>query len=201
MVRTITGWLLGAAGLLAGCHASVESPPPADTLPAPRAGGDVLGARIPVERLEDGSPWDEPAPATLLRWWTDTCPWCEASLPALEELRARFEPRGLRTVAVYHPKPPRAVAADAVRDLAAERGYRGPLARDLHWDVLREFWLDTGPRPATSASFLLDGTGRIRFVHPGPVFFPSDDPEHGREDADFADLVRAVEALLEEAGR
>ena len=175
-------------------------------LPVPRAGGDAVGARIEDAWLERWIGARVPlsgagaARATLLRWWTDTCPSCEASLPAVEELRTRYASRGLATVAVYHPKPPRFESDAAVRAAAAERGYHGPLAVDGDWSALARFWLDTGDRTATSASFLVDATGAIRFVHPGPEFHQVEgetDADHATCASDFRDLERAIEALLD----
>ena len=164
-------------------------------MPEPRAGGDRLGVSIapylPV-KLD--------APATLVRWWTDSCPFCEASLPALEELRTRYAPAGLATLAVYHPKPPREVDEAEARATALRLGYGGHVVVDPEWKGLRGLWLDTAPeggRPATSASFLVDAEGIVRFVHPGPEFHPGGPPEHARCRADFAALDAAIRALLD----
>jgi hypothetical protein len=191
--------------LVCSCGSSAERGARAP-LPEPRAGGDVLGVRLDAARIERwiGAPvplsGDGAAPATLVRWWTDGCRFCEASLPAVEELRRRYGARGFRTVAVYHPKPPRAVDDADVLSAARERGYAGAVAVDPDWSALRGVWLDTGERGATSVSFLLDRDGAIRFVHPGPDFHPSDEPAEQRQSEDFEALERAILALLDEAG-
>lgn len=196
--------LLGLAAACAG-----EPPPEFRTS---QAGVDRLG-------LEIQSSWvprwlDEPlafsgpaaAPATLIRFWTDECPYCDASLPALERLREELGPRGLATLAIYHPKPPRQVSAEEIRAAAVARGYHGPLAADLEWKALERIWLSGRTEPsATSASFLLDRDGRIRFVHPGPLFHPSGEDHElsiPAEEAsrDFDDLRAAITALLHEQG-
>lgn len=174
-------------------------------MPAPRAGRERIGADLtPLmpgrwigEPVEIAGP--RAAPATLVRWWTDTCPFCEASMPALEELRLEFASEGLATVGVYHPKPPREVSDDFVQASASELGYHGPLAVDERWSALRAVWLDTGERGFTSASFLVDAQGRLRFLHPGPEFHPSSDAEHARCAADYADLRAAIRALISES--
>lgn len=171
-------------------------------LPASRAGQDVLGRDVsglfPERWL--GKPVavgaaDGPR-ATLVRFWTDSCPYCVRSLPVVEQLRLEFADAGLVTVGVYHPKPPRPVADDMVTQAASERGYHGPIAVDEDWEMLEALWLDGPRRAATSASFLLDADGVVRFVHPGPEFFESDDPAHALADADVDDLRQAVAALL-----
>ncbi len=138
---------------------------------------------------------------TLYRWWTSTCPYCEASLPAVEALDKEFGPRGLAVVAVYHPKPPRQVSDAVIRQSARAIGYTGPIAVDLDWSVLRKVWLSTGRRQATSVTFLVDARGVVRYVHPGPDFFPSDKPEDVQQNADYAGLREAAGKLLDEAGK
>ncbi len=135
-----------------------------------------------------GPPASADARATLVRFWTDACPYCRASLPAIDRLRREHAPAGLDTVAVYHPKPPRAVADADVERAARELGYEGALAVDADWELLRRLWLDTGERAATSATFLADADGVVRWVHPGPELFESD----------VAELERAIEELLTE---
>jgi hypothetical protein len=38
----------------------------------------------------------------------------------------------------------------------------------------------------------------IRYVHPGPDFFPSTDPDSARQNADFRAIEQAIVALLAE---
>lgn len=178
------------------------------TLPASRGGQDRVGEAFPAMRF-DG--WARRAAkkdnaharpkATLYRWWTDQCGFCKASLPAIEQLRREFEPQGLEVVAVYHPKPARDVSDRAILNHAAAFDYAGDVAVDFDWSELRRAYATMRNRGATSVSFLVDSQGMIRFVHPGPVFFPSEDPRHGRENSDFAMLRSAIEALLDENTR
>ena len=180
------------------------------TLPPERGGQDLIGTVWPKLSFDawlatpERKPLQTEGGITLFRWWTDACPYCEKSLPALEKLRGEFastrvgEP-GLRIVAVYHPKPARAITeADHkfILDAASERGYHGPIAIDADWSELERVWLDTGSRDATSASFVVDEKGVIRFVHPGPQFFASDEPAHARDNSDFQMLREAIRMLL-----
>ncbi len=181
-----------------------SAPPtaPALEMPLPRGGANVIGELATpldaVQAVGEVTAWRGAAPATLVRWWTDTCPFCARSLPAIEAMRADYGERGLQTLAVYHPKPPRPVDEGAVRAAAERLGYSGPLAVDRDWSVLRELYLDRNRSSPTSVSFLLDDEGRVRFVHPGPQFFPSEDPRFSQESEDEHDLRRAIEVLLAE---
>ncbi|RKY20485.1 MAG: hypothetical protein DRQ55_07575 [Planctomycetota bacterium] len=201
---SVTLGLALALALTSAC-AEAERPKsplaqPAETQVTSIPGSDVLGREV-LSLLP--ARWAGPIPdlakarAVLLRFWTDTCPYCRASLPALDTLRSRYAERGLVTVGVYHPKPPRAVH-DAVVLVAADAlGYHGPLAIDADWSALRAIWLEGAtPRNATSASFLLDSEGRVRFVHPGPEFHETPSAGHEACVRDYAALDAAIDALL-----
>lgn len=175
------------------------------TVPPSRDGQDRVGQPAP--------PWgtmswlnskplslsDLSGKVVLIRFWTDTCPFCEATAPALRRLDAEFAARGLMVIGMYHPKPPgtrRPVAA--VERAARQWGWRFPVALDTEWKTLNAFWLSTGDRFATSASFILDRHDLIRFVHPGPELHPAGPVDHSRCRADYQDVRRAVLALLAE---
>lgn len=182
------------------------------TLPANRGGQDRIGTEFPdvqfdrwIRRggpnLPDDGPRAEPASlarprATLYRWWTDTCPFCESSLPAVELLRTKYAQHGLRTVAVYHPKPPRHVPDEEIAAAAQRLGYHGDIAVDLDWSALREAYLRSGRRFATSVTFIVDKDGVTRFLHPGPEFFPSNNPAHAQAEEDFGLIESAIRVLL-----
>src|SRR4051812_13451914 len=189
--RTLGALILGAgASSLFGEEKGSAPAPDIKTLPPSRGGQDVLGAKFPdppkftrMLMAEDPiqKPDDKPARATLYRWWTNGCPFCASTLPAIETLRKKYAAAGLRVVGVYHPKPPREVTDEQVRQFAKTIGYRGEIAIDQEWAVLKEAYLNKGKRTATSISLLVDADGLIRFVHPGTEYFPSDKPEEAQE--------------------
>ncbi len=172
-------------------------------VPEPRAGRDRLGQPAPTwDELtwlgpQAPSPDDLRGKVVLIRWWTDTCPFCRSTAPALRELDRRYRDRGLVVIGMYHPKP-RGTPVDPARVRAQVEhwAWTFPVAIDADWSLLDRYWLRTGDRDATSVSFLVDRQGTIRYVHPGPEFHdfgPDDDPQARR---DHADLVTAIEALL-----
>jgi thiol-disulfide isomerase/thioredoxin len=179
--------------------------PKVETLPASRGGQDIVGSTLPpltfdrwLRDTSDAKKPNEPnAPrVTLYRWWTDGCPFCERTLPAIESLRNKYEKQGLRVVAVFHTKPPGPLKDETILKAADRIGYAGPIAVDPEWAVLKKVYLDRSDRRATSVSLLVDEKAVIRFVHPGVQFFPSDDPQCAQEDADFKLLERAIVTLL-----
>ncbi len=173
------------------------------TLPKTKVGADVVGTRLPLEALrwlntDDGATPKLDASVTLVRWWTDSCPYCASSLPAFAELEAAYSDDGFQTIAVYHPKPPRAVKNEVVLNAAKRIGYGGYIAVDDDWDVLRACYLDTGKRPATSVTFLLDSAGTIRYIHPGPELRPGIGPGESALQAQYDEMRQAIEALIAE---
>ena len=134
----------------------------------------------------------------LYRWWTSGCPFCAKTLPGIETLRTRYESKGLRVVGVFHPKPPRDVPAETIKEAAKKIGFEGVIAADDSWSQLKRVWL-TEERPATSVSILVDAKGVIRYVHPGTMFFPSDDPKYAKENEAFRALEAAVAKVVAEA--
>lgn len=139
----------------------------------------------------------------LVRWWTDTCPFCASSAPALRGIHEQYSDQGLTLVGVFHPKAGRDDPLDIerVRRSVETREFTFPVAIDWNWrnGVLKDWWL-TGPdRPATSVTFLLDRAGVIRFVHPGMEYHDQSGPEgHAMCVADMASIQAAIEGLLAE---
>ncbi len=154
----------------------------------------------------EGAEWLNPEPlrledlrgkVVLVRWWTDSCPYCSRSAPALNEFHARYARRGLIVIGMYHQKPiDRRITASEIREAARERGFGFPIAIDRNWSVLRHWWLDRGPRSATSVSFLIDQRGVIRHIHPGPAFHREVVRGDVRPRRDFGELESIIEALL-----
>jgi thiol-disulfide isomerase/thioredoxin len=209
MFRT---WLVIPAILIHGTFTTIsfaaaalpQTRPAIESLPASRGGQDLLGKPMPVLQFDrwlntqGNRPPELAHSVTLYRWWTDGCPFCAKTLPAIEKFQQEFGPQGLKVVAVYHPKPPRDVADATILEAAKRIGYDGAIAVDSHWVALRQLWLSTGRRNATSASFLVDRDGNIRFVHPGVEFFPSNDPEDAEHNQDYLLMRQAIACLLAE---
>ncbi|MBI4484200.1 MAG: redoxin domain-containing protein [Acidobacteria bacterium] len=132
----------------------------------------------------------------LVRFWLDGCPFCEATAPALNELREKYAGDGLVVIGIHHPKPPGIARKERVLSATGRLRFRFPVATDPDWKTLRSFWLDTGPRQTTSASFLIDQRGVIRYVHPGVEFHRSSDPAHRDCNRSFLEIDRVIGQLL-----
>jgi peroxiredoxin len=164
-----------------------------------REGDELVGRRAPDLQL---TYWVNSAPllisdltgkVVLLRWWTDTCPFCAATAPALRELESKFGPAGLQVIGVFHPKPAGDWNVERVRAATARLGFTFPVAIDGDWSALKRWWLDSGNREYTSVSFILDKHGIIRYVHPGGEYHMgkcTPGQEHCAED------FRAIEMII-----
>lgn len=173
------------------------------------AGNDRIGVAAPSFEF-DG--WLNSKPlsleslrgqAVLVRWWTETCPFCASSAPALRAIHEQYSPEGLTVIGVYHPKANRDGPLDISRvERAVEaRELDFPIAIDWDWrnGTLANWWL-TGPeRPATSVTFLLDKSGIIQFVHPGMEYHdPNGSDGHAMCASDMAGIRFQIERLLAE---
>lgn len=173
-------------------------------IPLTRSGQELLGKAFDLEGLRwvnprSGVPFELEGQVTLVRWFTDRCQFCARSVPAVVQLGEEFGKRGFQTVLVYHPKPPAPVRDRDATKAAANLGYRGPLAVDADWSVLSRVYLAKHPEGATSVSFLLDKSGVVRYVHPGPEFGPTAEPDLKQVNQDYEDIKAAIEILLTES--
>ncbi|HRQ66531.1 MAG TPA: redoxin domain-containing protein [Xanthomonadaceae bacterium] len=173
------------------------------------AGADLIGHAAPPFRFdgwfnsEGVTLQDLRGRVVLVRWWTDTCPFCASSAPALRALHEAYADRGLSLIGVFHPKAGRDDPLDMARVQRAvdARRFEFPVAVDWDWrnGTLKDWW-HTGPkRPATSVTFILDKTGVIRFVHPGMEYHDDNgSPEHGMCMDDMGRIRQTIEQLLAE---
>lgn len=173
------------------------------------AGNDRVGVAAPPFQFdawlnsEPKSIEDLRGRVLLVRWWTETCPFCASSAPALRALHQEYADQGLTVIGVFHPKAGRDDPLDLerVRRAVASRRFEFPIAVDWDWRnrTLKQWWL-TGPkRPATSVTFVVDKAGVIRFVHPGMEYHDPDGNEgHEACHQDMATIRATIERLLAE---
>ena len=173
------------------------------------AGDDRIGVDAPAFKL-DGWLNSEPlkledlkGQVVLVRWFTDTCPYCASSAPALRELYEEYTDKGLKIIGVYHPKAGRNDPLDVerVQRVVDTREFKFPVAIDWDWrnGTLKDWWL-TGPkRPGTSVTFILDKSGVIQFVHPGMEYHEDNGSElHTMCASDMGRIRAAIERLIVE---
>jgi len=169
----------------------------------PDSPASVLGQKAPdwtFTRWVRGEPMSLASlrgKVVLVRWWTEDCHFCRATLPEIEMLRKRYGADGFVTVCVFHPKPPHDVSNLHILEVAAKLGYDGPIAFDRDWVTLGRYWLDGHPeRNWTSVSFLIDRDGVIRWAHGGGEYHLTDDPRHRVCNDDAKQLEATIVELL-----
>jgi thiol-disulfide isomerase/thioredoxin len=170
------------------------------------AGDDRIGVAAPPFQFDA---WVNSEPLSLeelegrvvlVRWWTDTCPFCASSAPALRALHEEYSGSGLTVIGVFHPKAGMDDPLDVprVRRAVDARDFQFPVAIDWEWrtGTLKDWWL-TGPdRPATSVTFILDRSGVIQFVHPGMEYHDDNGSEqHAMCTNDMGRIRAAIERL------
>ena len=132
----------------------------------------------------------------LIRWWTETCPFCSRSAPALNEFHDIFKEKGLVVVGMYHPKPPGPRRQKALEKAVKRLGFEFPIALDMDWRMLRRYWLAKGRNRWTSVSFLIDKRGKIRYIHPGGEYYKGETQTEAQRDYD--ELKGLIEKLIAE---
>ena len=175
------------------------------------AGDDLIGSAALPFRFDA---WLGSAPlaledlrghVVLVRWWTDTCPFCASSAPALRALHEEYADRGLKVIGVFHPKAGRDDPLDvaSVQRAVTARQFVFPVAIDWNWreGTLKDWWLAGVKRPATSVTFIVDKAGIIRFIHPGMEYHDANGSEQHAMCVDDMGRIRAViERLAAEQG-
>ena len=137
----------------------------------------------------------------LIRWWTETCPFCSSSAPALNEFHDIFKEKGLVVVGMYHPKPPGPRRQKALEKAVKRLGFEFPIALDMDWSRLRRYWLSNSRHRWTSVSFLIDKRGKIRYIHPGGEYYKGEDETRTDAERDYDELKAMIEKLIAEPSR
>ena len=170
----------------------------------PRTGAELVGTQ--AKEWAVGPEWanskalrlsDLRGRVVVVRFWTDTCDFCAASLPAMQKLADEFRKEAVTFIGIYHSKPRGSERpwSEAVAR-AKELGVRFPITYDHMWKTARAWWLEGGHRGATSSSFVIGPDGKIVFVHPGPIFCPRDGCTNAQANADYEAIRAAIQASL-----
>jgi peroxiredoxin len=206
--------VLAAAGSLSPSRVDLASIPPAEALARP--GPIVRGSDAEAKALVGTKPPPFPAirwldgekrslatlagRVILIRSFTNACPFCVTSMPALETLHRNYGPRGLIVLGVYHPKPKRQVASEDVARFARSLGVTFPIGLDADWRLVEDWWLARTESDWTSVTWVLGRDGLIRYIHPGGEYHAEGGPDHARCRTDEHDIRRIIERLLAEPG-
>lgn len=198
-VRRRTSFAAVLVAAMAACVLAMTMSKSLPGMPPPAEGGsgDLIGTRAQEWHL-DG--WLNSKPlkladlrgkVVLVRWWTaPECPHCAATAPVLNAFHKEYTDKGLVVVGVYHQKGRTPLKEPDVALHAQRLGFQFPVAIDRDWTTLKQWWLETGDRPWTSVSFLIDRQGVIRHIHEGGRY------EKGSDDAKL--MEEKIKELLRE---
>jgi len=157
VLRRRTG-RLAAAFLALSAWACVAEPVPSENLA-------LLGELAPDLRLEwmDGTPAgllsELRGKVVLLEFWRTWCEACQAEVPYLNDLHARYQPDGLFVVGVTSEE------ASVVRTALDLESIAYPVARTSDAQAERQWGITAVPR-----AFLVDREGALVWVgHPGAL--------------------------------
>jgi len=152
-----------AAALTAQSHAQVV---PGNSFPSLAAGG-LSGGKAP----------ETAGSVLLVDFWASWCAPCKASFPAYSRIQAAYAARGLAVVAIGVDDSPSAYEAFVAK---LRPGFT------TLYDPQHKF-VSLVQVPTMPTSYLVDRSGRVRFVHPG---FHGDQTER--------EIRAEIEALLDE---
>ncbi|MET0592385.1 MAG: TlpA disulfide reductase family protein [Polyangiaceae bacterium] len=107
------------------------------------------------------------AKAVLVNAWATWCESCEHEIPILQKLEERFAPQGVKIVLVSVDEPDQMTQ---IRSFLTEKGIR--LKSYVAAPPLDAFKAGMNPRwpGMLPASFLFDGTGKLRYFWGGEAF-------------------------------
>jgi thiol-disulfide isomerase/thioredoxin len=109
------------------------------------------------QKLEGNLPALTPDKVVLVDFWASWCGPCAGSFPVMEELHQRYKERGLVIVAVNVDEK----AAD-MEAFLKKRSASFAVVRDAEHKLVSAVNVKAMP-----TSFILDGTGKVRFMHNG----------------------------------
>jgi peroxiredoxin len=175
-------------GVLAICWLSAvqtlaAEPDPIGTKPPEWQVGDWINCKPMTLKGQAGK-------VVLVRWWTGGgCPYCSATMPALNEFHEQYKEQGLVVIGFYHHKASSPLDAAKVKRTVEQLEIKFPVAIDPKWQTLRRWWLDDHMRGWTSVSFLIDRRGVIRHIHPGGKYVKGDEA-HKQMKAKIEELLK-----------
>jgi thiol-disulfide isomerase/thioredoxin len=108
-------------------------------------------------RLEGKLPDDVKGRVVLLDFWASWCGPCKSSFPAMEQLKSKYDDQGLTIIAVNVDEKP-----ENMRGFLDSAKVSFTVVRDAQQKLIA-----AADVPKMPTSFLIDRSGKIRFLHAG----------------------------------
>ena len=136
------------AGFLCGANLSANA--------APVKAGDLF-PDVSAFQLEGKLPDNLHGKIVLVDFWASWCGPCKGSFPVLEELHKRYGSQGLVVLGINLDD-----TREAKEEFLAKHPVTFTIVRDQKHEMVKKVSIGTMP-----TSFLLDGEGKVKFVHNG----------------------------------
>ena len=125
--------------------------------------GDAMPALDGATTWFNGSPEDIQQhirrKPTLVHFWSVSCGICKEKMPHLEELKKKYEPFGLQTIAVHMPRYEADTDLDAVNEAMQVNHITEPTAVDSLHKLKDAFLNEQGWVPVY---YLFDAEGKLK---------------------------------------
>ncbi len=108
-------------------------------------------------KLEGKLPENLSGKIVLIDFWASWCAPCKASFPTLEELQKNYAEKGVVVISINVDEK-----KSAMESFLKKRPVTFVVLRDAEQKLVASANVETMP-----TSFLLDGSGKVRFVHSG----------------------------------
>jgi thiol-disulfide isomerase/thioredoxin len=125
-----------------------------------QAGAIKVGESFPditAFQLEGKLPEVMRGKVVVVDFWASWCGPCKGSFPVLEELHKRYARQGLVVLGINLDE-----TREAMQEFLAKHPVTFPVVRDQAQKMVKSVSIGTMP-----TSFLLDGEGKVRFIHTG----------------------------------
>jgi len=96
---------------------------------------------------------------TLVYFWATSCGICKDNMPKLQDLKAKYKDRGLRTVAIHMPRYPADTDIETVKATVAEHCIDDVCAIDNQHKLKDAFLNEQGWVPVY---YLFDAEGKLK---------------------------------------
>ena len=95
----------------------------------------------------------------LVHFWAVSCGICKTKMPQLQEMSAKYDERGLQTIAVHMPRYEADTDLDTVNEAMFENGITEPVAVDSLHKLKDAFQNEQGWVPVY---YLFDAEGKLK---------------------------------------
>lgn len=125
---------------------------------------DLEGNNVELREILKSGP-------VLIDFWATWCQPCLTALPKLQEIKSLYESKGLKVVMINEDGPRN---LSKIKPFLKSHNLTIQVLLDLNSEIMNAYFVDSLP-----ATFLVDGSGEIKYFHRG--YKPGDEEELKQE--------------------